>query len=571
LAASPDIRSGPDIEKFFRNNRLTVDRGEIFPLVFIPGKIMRKTIRAFISLFIILAASGLFFAACPTDLDETPDSPADTPDSPGDVPAPSPPSSAPVLTGAYRVSYSAGDGAVSVTFTFDMAVIITQPAGGWTITGNGTEVITAAPNLPLTPGVPVTIDLIAANSEYPDRTTAVSAELRPVGGIFARPATDTVYTIAYYDENGAAGLVSGTETSWFYVADEYFTNILNAVYMPNIPEALGLFHITIGAVPASDKIEIKGDDLPAAGTDNTTPIVINAGLPQGNSGLPNFSIPYRELGASGGDYAHIRIRVNRGASLVVLADNSGYESGGAGNPCPPGNFNRGAVEVMGGGALRNGAYEGFPLGTDPVIIARLGSRLAAGPETSFVPGGTGYVESRDRYFSGWLIGPAANSPRIEWGTGDQNGDFIEIREGKIAFSANVTVRKTLALTHSVWFVNGPALTIDAAEDSLEISGKKGLFAHANAGGYRFYGTASSSGGQNPGSPAAKIILKPGSALYRSFLADAAGDGETFIEAEGNRDISITNRGNTKDGPPLVFYVEGGTPNIFGYFNWKIPE
>jgi hypothetical protein len=534
-------------------------------LVFIPGEIMRKTIRAFISLFIILTVSGLFLAACPKD----PDDPSA---SPGDPPAvPSAPPSAPILTDDYRVNYSAGDGAVSVTFTFDMAVVISQPAGDWTITGNGTKVITASPNPPLTPGIPAAINLTAANKEYPDKTTAVSAELRPVGGVFTRPETDTVYTITHYDENGAAGLVSGTETGWFYVPDEYFTNIFNAVYMPNIPEALGLFHITIGAVPASDKIRIKGEDLPAAGTGNTTPIVINAGLPRGNSGLPNFYIPYRELGADGGDYAHIRIRVNRGASLVILADNSGYESGGAGNPCPHGNFNKGTVEVMGGGALRNGAYEGFPLGTDPVIIVRLGSRFAAGPETSFVPGGTGYVESRDKYFSGWLIGPAANSPRIEWGAGDQNGDFIEIRKGKIAFSANVTVRKTLALMYSVWFVNGPALTIDAAGDSLEISGKKGLFAHASAGGYKFYGTASSSGGQNPGNPAAKIILKPGSVLYRPFLTDAAGDGETFIEARDNNDISITNRGNTKDGPPLVFYVEGNTPNIFGYFNWKIPE
>jgi hypothetical protein len=295
--------------------------------------------------------------------------------------------------------------------------------------------------------------------------------------------------------------------------------------------------------------------------------VINAGLPEGNSGLPVFFIPYRELGAPGGDYAHIRIRVNRGANMVIPADNSLYESGGAGNPSPPGNFNRGTVEVMGGGALRDGSYEGFPLGTDSVIIVRLGSRFAAGPETSFVPGGTGYVASRDRYFSGWLIGPAANSPRIEWGAGDQNGDFIEIREGKIAFSANVTVRKTLALMYSVWFVNGPTLTIDAAGDSLEISGKKGLF--ARAGGYKFYGTASSSGGQNPGNPAAEIILKPGSALHRSFLSDGDGNGGTFIEAASGN-ISITNNGS-KDGPPLVFYVEGGVPNIFGYLNWKIPE
>jgi hypothetical protein len=542
---------------------------------------MRKTIRAFTGPLIILFLAGLFLAACPIEADgppdgsgETDDSPANTPENAGEPLVPSLPPPAPALTGDPSVFYAAGDGAVSVRFSFDMAVVVTRSSEGWTITGNGTEVITAAPNPPLTPGFPVTVNLTAANGEYPDGTTVVQAAVRPVGGVFARPETDRVYTIEYYDENGAACLVSGGKTSWVYVGDDYFRDIFDAVYTPNIEETLGLFHITIGASPASDKIEIKGEDLPAGGTGDADPVVINAGLPGGRSGLPVFYIPFGGLGAPGGDYAHIRIRANRGASMVILADNSLYESGGAGNPCPYGNFAGGTVEVMGGGALRNGAYEGFPLGTDTVIIVRLGSRFATGPETSFDPEGAGYVESRDRYFSGWLAGSASDSPRIEWGAGDQNGDYIEIRAGKIAFSANITVRKTLSLISSVWLVNGPTLTIDAAGDNLTIAGKKGLFARpgVNAGGYRFYGTASSSGGQNPGSPAAKIVLRPGSVLRRSFLdAGSAGDGETFIEAVGGGDISITNRGYTKDGPPLVFYVEGGTPHIFGYLNWKLPE
>jgi hypothetical protein len=523
---------------------------------------MRKTTGFFISLFIIVPVSGLFLAAWPVEARGA-----------TEFLRLSPP--APRLVGAYRVSYSAADAAVSATFTFDMAVVVTQPAEGWTITGDGTRVITAAPGSPLTPGIPATVNLTVGNSACPDRTRAVRATVRPVGGVLTRPETDRVYTLVYYDENGAAGLASGPDTAWFYAADDGFRNTLNAVHSSNIPEILGLFHITIGATPADDKIEIRGGNLPAAGT-GANPIVINAGLPEGNSGLPVFVVPYQGLGAPGGQYPHLRLRVNRGAAMLIEADNSGYKAKGAGNPCPPGNFNKGTVEVMGGGALRNGAYEGFPLGKDSVIIARLGSSLAAGPETSFIPGGKGYVESRDKYFSGYLIGPAAASPRIEWGTGDQNGDYIEIREGKIAFSANVTVRKTLAVMHSVWFVNGPSLTIDAAGDSLEISGKKGLFAHAvvnagsNPGGYKFYGTTSSSGGQNPGNPAAEILLKPGSALHRSFLT-AAGEGEPFIEAEGSGDRVITNRGYTQDGPPLVFYREGDVPNIFGYLNWKLPE
>jgi hypothetical protein len=33
--------------------------------------------------------------------------------------------------------------------------------------------------------------------------------------------------------------------------------------------------------------------------------------------------------------------------MVILADNSAYEAGGAGNPCPPGNFNKTYGEVFG--------------------------------------------------------------------------------------------------------------------------------------------------------------------------------------------------------------------------------
>jgi hypothetical protein len=522
---------------------------------------------------VLVWAAGLFLGACSMDADSggsTPSAPAglpDTPDAPDAPPAPP----VPALKGGPTVSY-AEDGAVSVTFAFDMDVVADEPEG-WDIAGNGTAVITASPRSPFAPG-PATLRLTAANKEYPERVRAVEAGAVLVGGVFSRPDEETAYDLAYYDENGAAGLallVPGSRlraggTNWVYVANDYFKNIFNAVAAPNEPGARGLFHIIIGAEGAgADKIEIAGASLQGAGT-AAKPAVIHAGLPEGdNSGLPPYVIPYRGLGSPGKGYPHLRIQVNRGASLVILADNTGYEAGGAGNPCPPGYF-KGTVEVMGGGSLRDGAYEGFPLGAESVIIARLGSRLAVGPETSFNPGGAGYVASRDKYFSGWLVGSAGDAPRIVWGTGDQNGDYIEIRGGKLAFSANVTVKKTLALDVSVWFVNGPSLAIDAAGDSLAIAGRKGLF--ARDGGRKFYGDKSSSGGQNPGAPAAKIILKEGSALHRSFLIGGdPAEGEEFIEADGG--LSVSNRGSAEGGPPLVFYKEGSAP-IFGYLNWELP-
>ena len=149
-------------------------------------------------------------------------------------------------------------------------------------------------------------------------------------------------------------------------------------------EVLSLFQFTTGT-ESIDKVEITGTALPDATTYNATQtnlIVIDIGKPGAdNSALPKFYIPVQGLGADGGSYAHIRLRVNNGAELVILADNSAYASnGGAGHPAPDGYFNGGCVEVMSGGKLRDGAFEGFPLGSNAVILNRSGSYLSVGAE-----------------------------------------------------------------------------------------------------------------------------------------------------------------------------------------------
>jgi hypothetical protein len=358
--------------------------------------------------------------------------------------------------------------------------------------------------------------------------------------------------------------------------------IFTAVYSPNAPgtadaveqgaaavpydeeisrAVLNLFKIRVGKTSADDRIAVRGTDLPA-GTDRYHPIVIDAGIPGAdNSGLPAFVVPAGGLGTDGGSYRHIRLRVNRGAYLVIDADNTGYA---AGNSCPPGKLADGTAEIMGGGRLRSGAYRGSPLGENAVILVRLGSFFAAGPETSFDPSRDGYNAEVDKFFSGWLVGPAGENARIQWGTGDQNGDYFEIRPGRIAVSANITVKKTLALDGGLWFINGPTVTIDAAGDSLTLHGKKGLFAADEA--YRFYGTASRSGGQNPAEVMAKVVIQPGSALHRSFLTGEPPDaGKELITAAGGS-ITIKNQG--KGNTPEVSYTAGDSR--YGYLNWLIP-
>jgi hypothetical protein len=460
-----------------------------------------------------------------------------------------------------------------------VAVEVLSPESGFTLTEDKKTLTLGLPP-EAAPGRALTLGLTVANSADRSKTAEVSKTLMPVSGPLARPASGA---LVYYDGNGALGLKTGEgDTRWLCVTEPALQTLFNAIYTPNAPGAadtvesgkaaleysaeisaavLGLFTVTLGMTPAGDRVELGGTALPSAASGT---IVIDLGLPGGgNEALPAFYIPDRGLGSPSGDYSHLRLRVNRGASLVIEADNSAYEGGGAGNPCPAGYFNGGCVEVMAGGRLRDGAYEGFPLGEGAVIIARLGSWLAVGPESSFSANTAGYAPGRDRYYSGWLLGPAGEDARLCWDPGDQNGSYLEIREGALAFDANITVKKSLSLSYSVWFINGPRLTIDAAGDGLSLSGRKGLFAQ---GSRRFYGTKSSSGGRNPGKPAAEIVLRPGSALSQSFLKGEGG----FVEAL-NAGRSVKNAGNTgASGGEAPYAAYGDGSGRGGYLNWIIP-
>jgi hypothetical protein len=459
---------------------------------------------------------------------------------------------------------------------------------GWTITGAGSPLITARPLDPV-PGTPARLNLRAANPADTTKTTTLTVECMPVAGVFDRASLSDggPYTLRYYDKNGAAGLAgpdpAGPDTNptgpdaanleeeteteyWLYIpeGDTGTRRLLNAVYSAG-ETVRSLFNIRFGTTGSADSVEIKGTELPAA----TGTTVINIGIAgEDNTGLPPFSIPDRTLGTAGETYGHIHFQVNRGAYIIIEADNSAYIANGRGYPCPYGHLTGAAVEVMGGGRLRIGAYEGLPLGKDAVITARLGSYVAVGPESSFDKAADGYVAERDRWYSGWLIGPTASDARIIWGGGDQNGGYIEVREGRLAFDANVMVQKTLALDYSVWFVNGPTLTIDTAGDDLTLDDCRGLFAGSPE--FRFYGTTSGSGGQNPSRESAKILVKPGSAISRSFLTDNPEEPDSAEEPmliATENEVSIKNRGKGSSQPqfPLVSYSGA----IQGYCNWDL--
>jgi hypothetical protein len=442
---------------------------------------------------------------------------------------PPPVYSAPALLGAI-VRYDEPDWTPTVTFTFDVNVTVPSGQGtGWTIQGSGTKTVTASLIDPA-PGTPATISLTVANSSDHDKTGAVSETVMPVDEGFTRPGTPTAYTLVYYDKHRAAGLRTGNgEPRYYYVpppgsSQRDPADIFNALYTPNAskPAALGLFKITFGTESSADKIEITAEAPGAA------PIVVDLGLPDAaNDGLPLFRIPSQGLEIEGS----WGLRVNRGAALVIEDGNGGSLAGGR-------------VEVMKGGMLRSmAAYGSFPLGTGAAIILRLGSRFTVGP-------GSGDL----------LVGPSDSGAKAEWGIGDQNGGYIEIRRDALAFDANLSIRKSLELRYSVWFVNGPTLTINAADNPG--GGAKGLFADPEGeGGRKFYGTAGSfSGGQNPSRSAAVIIIRKGSSLSRSFLT-AAGTG--VITAE-NADITITNQG----GDTPTSYGDGSARG--GYWNWEIP-
>jgi hypothetical protein len=338
-----------------------------------------------------------------------------------------------------------------------------------------------------------------------------------------------------------------------------------AVYAPNAPDSdqdliesgkttigynavlsasvLDLFNVTFSG--GSETYEIKGTVLPTfGGASNTNLIVIDVGIPEGNNSGVKWYIPDQGLGNSV-DYSYIRFRVNKGAEVVILANNANYLASGAGNPCTPGNFNNGCIEVMAGGKLRDGAFEGFPLGSNAVILNRLGSYLAVGPEESTGEYNTSYngiTNSTILFYQGMLIGPQGSGARIEWDAGGRNDDYIEVILGQLAINANVTVKKTLGLIYSVWFVNGSRVTIDASGDAVTPNpGTPGLF--ANGATYKFWG--------NPG---ATIIVKSGSALDNVFLSSTTG------LVSGPKEIINAGTGSLQ--------AYGGTTTISGYSTWN---
>jgi hypothetical protein len=490
------------------------------------------------------------------------------------------PSAPPALLGT-AVSYDAGNGFVpTVTFTFDRNV--TGSAPGWKIEGEGSATLAATPDAgtELVPGTLVTVALAVANALDASRTAEAGAEVMPVSGSFARPAGDTEYTLAWYD--GASGAVvlnvgGGPDAFLVNENEQSLRSLFNAVYAPNAPgtsdtvhepgkvavtyneklseTVLGLFKITVGSVAAGDRVAIRGTGLPVASAETPAidlyhPVVIDIGVPDNagaNSGLPVFSIPFGGLGAADTDYRHILLRVNGGARLVIGADNGKGES----VACPYGKAAGITVEAMGGGELRNGAYRGFPLGPGSRIIVRLNSRFAIGPE-----------DAADEYYSGWLVGSANDDARVRWSSGDQNGSYIEIRDGcGLAFDVNLVVWKPLRVRCNVWFVNGPALTV-AAQNGPAIDGRRGLV--AESGAYKFYGDSTQTGGQFPAQPGAEITVTPGSAISRSLVTDET-DGALFIEAAASA-LTVTNKGA---GPPVKAYAPDSL--VGGYLNWEIPE
>jgi hypothetical protein len=320
---------------------------------------------------------------------------------------------------------------------------------------------------------------------------------------------------------------------------------------------LGLFQFTTDAEGDIEKIELTGTP-PAANIVSSSPattthlIVIDIGKPGVDNstafGDVKFYIPlsgdaagnkHGTLGADGTtSYDYIRLRVNKGAHLVILADNTNAGTGGS---CPPGWFNNGCVEVMAGGKLRDGAYRGFPLGSNAVILNRVDSYLAVGPEDS------------EGLKAGWLVGPNAvgdDMPRIKWDEGSAGGGtvdhagYLEVRPDKLAISTDVTLQKGLGLIYSVWLVGNTTITIDVSEANQGTVGR-GLF--ALNGTYKIYGSSD-----------AEIKIKAGSILHTAYLtADDTDLGKGVSHASDEITLTISGSANPME------YVS----NITGYRDW----
>jgi hypothetical protein len=482
----------------------------------------------------------------------------------------------PQETGAV-VSY-ASNGVPTVTYTFDVAVTVDATAyTTYTFSGSGTTSIAATPTG--TAGTEVTVSFIVANSADPGKTATVSSQkVRITSGALSRPADSAVqYTIDYADDNGAYGLKQGSTTVWKYVASTTDVGkIFNAIYTPNKPGStdvigayepgksaipytqtisdavLDLFKVTLGATATDDKIEIAGSDLSAVtttGANQDNLIVIDVGIPgANNSDLPKFYIPYRELGAeTNNGYGHIRFRVNNGAQVVVLADNT------ITGPSEPGYFTGGCVEVMAGGYLRDGAYQGFPLGDNAVILNRYNSYLSVQPEDT------------QMVYSGYLLAPAGvNHPtggatRIFWDEeGNEAGSYLEVRPNLIATNAKLKVVHPLYLIYSVWFVDDAQLTIDLVDPDTETVNEgepvgRAVLTNSN-GAFKFYGNED-----------AQIVIKAKNKLHKIFVTPGTDDAPNFVGSDTEETI-LTGTGDGSSSAQGAVQYGTGT-GIYGTNSW----
>jgi hypothetical protein len=510
----------------------------------------------------------------------------------------------PVLAKGADVSNAAqAGGSVNVTFTGATGVT-TLATTDFTVDNEATITSTTVSSGTVTVAVSIGENTTNAAKEYTVGIAPASTKIKGSATVkitqktyadFTRPNGGTSYTLVRYVDYGQnnPGIVEvkpstgGNITG--LVNDPYLKKLFNAIYTPNKPDstdsvlldgqgklpvtketirytpeisakALALFKITFGS---TDKVEITGTDLPTAlGASETKLIVIDIGVPDevDNTGLPTFYIPATGFGEEENSYAHIRLRVNKGASLVILADNSDYTPS---TPCPTGTFNYGCVEVMAGGKLRDGAFVGFPLGSNAVILNRLGSYLAIGPEPKSEDAQINQ-NTYDSYYKGWLIGPANEGddrPRIKWDSGNNDPDYLEVREGKLALSANVTVQTSMGLIYSAWLIGNTTVTIDIPADYATEYGQSlfaNNFAKKDGTSWTFYGTDTD----------AQIVIEAGSKLHKVFLTGDVSDEKVFIPTNEAR-TTITNNASENGGES--FPEEQYTNDISGKAAWNIPS
>ena len=213
--------------------------------------------------------------------------------------------------------------------------------------------------------------------------------------------------------------------------------------------------------------------------------------------------------------------------------------------------------MMAGGKLRDGAFEGFPLGSNAVILNRSGSYLLVGAEER--GNGTHPIEdSYNTHYRDYLLAPSTETTaRIVWDASGNTADsYLEVRPGVIATTAKLTAQKSVGLIYSVWFVGSAHLTINAASEGEGWIGNSlhGLVANESATDatpdYNFYANTAGT----------VITIKTGSSLDKRFLTANSGSAATpaFITASGSdTTISGTTTGDEED------YVDDST-GISGY-------